>query len=137
MSEWVLALVAHPAVLIAVGGGAGANARYWFGLQVRALQGGIVFPWATFAINVSGSAVLGLVAATFLNHPDESRKNWYLLLGTGFCGGFTTFSTFSLETLELLRAGRTGAAAAYAFGSVATGLFGVWLAMKLAGPRGV
>ncbi|MFM8271276.1 MAG: fluoride efflux transporter CrcB [Gemmata sp.] len=137
MSDWLVALALHPATLLFVGGGAGANARYWFGQWVRAVQGGAAFPWATFpwatfAINVSGSVVLGLVAVTFVNHPDASRRNWYLLLGTGFCGGFTTFSTFSLETLELLRAGRAGTAALYVCGSVAAGLLGVWLAMRLA-----
>ncbi|HEY1189680.1 MAG TPA: fluoride efflux transporter CrcB [Gemmata sp.] len=135
MPEWFLSFVLHPAVLLAVGGGSGANARYWLGLQIRAVQGAVAFPWATFAINVTGSVVLGLVAAAFLNHPDESRKSWYLLLGTGFCGGFTTFSTFSLEALELLRAGRTGTAAVYVFGSVAAGLFGAWLALRLAEGR--
>lgn len=136
MPDRLLAFLTHPAVLLAVGGGAGANARYWLGLHIRALQGAVAFPWATFAINVSGSVVLGLVAAAFLNHPDESRKSWYLLLGTGFCGGFTTFSTFSLEALELLRAGRTGTAAVYVLGSVAAGLFGAWLAVRLAEGRG-
>lgn len=133
MPEWVVALAVHPVALLAVGGGAGANARYWLGAWVRGVQGECAFPWATFAINVSGSAALGVIAALCANHPDESRKNWLLLLGTGFCGGFTTFSTFSLETLELMRAGRTGTAAVYALGSVAAGLLGVWLAMRLLG----
>ncbi len=136
MPEWFVAFVLHPVTLLAVGGGIGANARYWLGALVRTLHGESVFPWATFAINVSGSVVLGFVASAFLNHPDESRKSWYLLLGTGFCGGFTTFSTFSLESLELMRTGRTWTAVAYVFGSVVAGLFGVWLAMKLAGERG-
>ncbi|MBN9120020.1 MAG: fluoride efflux transporter CrcB [Planctomycetes bacterium] len=118
-----------------VGGGAGANARYWLGALVRAAHGAAVFPWATFAINVSGSVVLGFVAALFLKHPDESRRVWYLLLGTGFCGGFTTFSTFSLEALELIQTGHPWTAAGYVFGSVAAGLLGVWLAVELAGPR--
>lgn len=131
----LLGFVTHPAVLLAVGGGVGSNARYWLGRYVRTLQGEAVFPWATFIINVSGSAILGLVAAAFLNHPDESRKNWYLLLGTGFCGGFTTFSTFSLETLQLLRDDRPVTAAVYALGSVAAGLVGVWLAMRIVGER--
>lgn len=133
MPEWLVAVAVHPVVLLAAGGGAGANARYWLGRWVRDLPGAAAFPWGTFAINVTGSVLLGVVAAAFLNHPDESRRNWYLLLGTGFCGGFTTFSTFSLETLELMRDGRTGTAAAYALGSVAAGLLGVWLAMKVAG----
>jgi len=58
-----------------------------------------------------------------------------LLLGTGFCGGFTTFSTFSYETLKLLQDGKPWAAVAYAFGSVAAGVLGVWLALKLAGAK--
>lgn len=115
-------------LLLALGGAAGANARYYLGRAVAHWQGdAAAFPWATFLINVSGSAVLGVVAALYLDHPDPARRNAYLLLGTGFCGGFTTFSTFSLETLELFRAGRPWTAAAYAFGSVACGLLAVWL----------
>ncbi len=133
MPDWLVSFVTHPVTLLALGGGAGANARYWLGALVRALHATTVFPWATFAINVSGSVVLGFVAALCLNHPDESRRNWYLLLGTGFCGGFTTFSTFSLETLELMQAGRVWTAAGYVTGSVAAGLLGVWLAMRLVG----
>ena len=120
-----------------MGGGAGANARYWFGRAVVEWQTHrfprLEFPWGTFLINVSGSIILGFVAAAWLHHHDPARRNWYLLLGTGFCGGFTTFSTFSFETFELLQDGKLLAAAAYALGSVAAGLLGVMLAVKLAG----
>jgi CrcB protein len=131
MPDWLVT-----SALVMLGGGAGANARYWLGRLASALQGEVAFPWGTFLINVSGSALLGFVAALFLKHPDGPHRNWYLLLGTGFCGGFTTFSTFSLESLELMQEGRHGAAAGYVFGSVAAGIFGVWLALKLSGGRG-
>src|SRR5215212_2146640 len=133
MLDSLTAVVTHPVVLLAVGGGAGANARYWFGRLVAWAQGPVEFPWATFLINVSGSVVLGLVAAAYLGHPDPARRNWYLFLGTGFCGGFTTFSTFSLETLELVRDGRPWTATAYALGSVGAGLLGVWVAVRVMG----
>jgi CrcB protein len=130
MPDWLIS-----SALLLLGGGAGANARYWLGRLVAALQGEVPFPWATLLINVSGSVALGFAAALFLNHPDERRRVWYLLAGTGFCGGFTTFSTFSLESLELMQEGRHWAAAAYVFGSVAAGVVGVWLALKLCGGR--
>lgn len=59
------------------------------------------FPWATLAINVSGSLLLGLLAGgvLFAQHPAE----WQTILGTGFCGGYTTFSTASLETVRLIQ----------------------------------
>src|SRR5262245_12441203 len=126
MPDWFISFVAHPVTLLTIGGGVGVNARYWLGALGRALHGPTVFPWATFAINVSGSVMLGFVAALFLRQPDDSRRAWYLLLGTGFCGGFTTFSTFSLETLELLQEGRSWTATAYVCGSVVAGVFGVW-----------
>ena len=135
MPDWLISFAAHPVTLLTLGGGAGANARYWLGALVRALHGTTTFPWATGAINVGGSVLRGFVAAFFLHHPNESRRVWYLLLGTGFCGGFTTFSTFSLETLELMQEGRPWTAAAYVSGSVAAGLVGVWLALRLAGGR--
>jgi CrcB protein len=137
MWNWIDAIIGHPILLLGVGGAAGANARYWVGKLVVHVQQarfpGSVFPWGTLLINVSGSVILGLVAAAYLGHADPVRRNWYLLLGTGFCGGFTTFSTFSLETLELLRDGRPATAAAYVFGSVLAGLLGVWLAVRLSG----
>jgi fluoride exporter len=141
MPDWLIAVLVHPVTLLAVGGGAGANARYWLGKLVARIQGEMEFPWATFFINVAGSVILGFVAAAFLHQPDSlhsepAKRNWYLLLGTGFCGGFTTFSTFSYETLKLMQDGKPWAAAAYVIGSVACGLLGVWLALKLAGDRG-
>jgi CrcB protein len=133
MPDWLTTTL-----LLMLGGGAGANARFWLGRAVAWWQGPVEFPWATFVINVSGSVILGLVAGTFLHqqhplHPDPVKRNWYLLLGPGFCGGYTTFSTFSLEALELLQDGRRWAAAGYVAGSVAAGLVGVWLAVRWAG----
>jgi len=133
MPDWFVAFWVHPATLLAVGGGAGANARYWFGKLVTHLQGDIEFPFATLIINVSGSMILGLVAGSFLNHPNPLHRHWYLLLGTGFCGGYTTFSTFSYETFKLMQDGKLGLAVLYSLGSVVAGLIGVWLALKLVG----
>ena len=133
---WLAAVLLHPVTLLAVGGGVGANARYWLGKLAAGAQsrvlGAVEFPWGTFVINVSGSFVLGLVAAAYLDHPDPARRTWYLLLGTGFCGGFTTFSTFSYETLRLMQDGRPWAAAGYVLGSVGCGLLGVWAAVRWA-----
>ena len=131
MPDWVTSVATHPVMLLFVGGGVGANTRYWLGRLVATMQGAVEFPWATFLINVSGSVILGFVAAAYLDHPDPARRAWYLLLGTGFCGGFTTFSTFSYETLKLLQDGKAGAAAGYVIGSVAAGLVGVWLAVRI------
>ncbi len=133
MPDWFIAMCVHPVTLLAVGGGAGANARYWFGRLVAQIQGGVEFPWATFIINVSGSIILGFVAAAFMRHPDVTQRNWYLLLGAGFCGGFTTFSTFSFETVKLLQEGKTWQAAVYAVGSVLAAVLGMWLALRIAG----
>ena len=64
-------------------------------------------------INVVGSAVIGLVAATALS-PTRTllTQEVRIFLMVGFCGGFTTFSSFSLQTFELLREGRAAAALA-------------------------
>ena len=59
MPDWLAAVLGHPVTLLAVGGGAGANARYWLGKVVAWAQGDVEFPFATLIINVTGSVVLG------------------------------------------------------------------------------
>jgi CrcB protein len=81
------------------------------------------WPWATFLVNVAGSALLGWVVAG-ARHPR--------LLGVGFCGALTTFSTFQLELLHMLDAGRAGLAILYAAGSVTAGLAACALAGRQA-----
>lgn len=134
MPEWLLTCL-----LLAAGGAAGTLARFWTGKFVAEVQQArwpeLEFPFGTFIINVSGSLVLGFLAAVFVYppEPEPARRHWYLLLGAGFCGGFTTFSTFSLETYELLRDGKRVLAVVYALGSVIAGVFGVWCAVRMIG----
>jgi CrcB protein len=116
---------------VAVGGAAGALARFWLGGWVAgwARPG---FPWATFAINVAGSLLLGFLLRLLPGRAAEVELR--ALLAVGFCGAFTTFSTFGVETVELLRRSAYGAAAAYAAGSVAASVLavvaGAWLAAR-------
>lgn len=81
-------------LLIVLGAAAGAPARF---LTDRAVQvrHDSVFPWGTFIVNVSGSALLGFLAAL----PGHGATG--TVTGTAFCGAFTTYSTFSYETLRL------------------------------------
>ncbi|WP_459676922.1 fluoride efflux transporter CrcB [Acidisoma sp. 7E03] len=105
-------------LLIAIGGAIGSMGRAWVGTVVaRSL--GMSFPWGTLIINVVGSAVIGIVAATALS-PSRTvvSPELRIFLMVGFCGGFTTFSSFSLQTFELLRDGRAAAALANALASV-------------------
>lgn len=98
------------ALLVAVGAALGAVLRLIvdgeIGLRTRR-----AWPLATFAINVSGSLVLGALTGADV-FPALSA-----FAVTGVCGGFTTFSTASVETLTMLRARRPTAAITYAIGS--------------------
>ena len=92
-------------MVVAIGGALGSLARYWIA-ELFAALGIVSFPWATLVANVSGSLLIGLLAA--LTGPDgrllvapEVRAFWMV----GFCGGYTTFSSFSLQTLTLAQAG--------------------------------
>ena len=114
----------HDWLLIFLGGGAGAVARFLLGRMLAAPAG---FPWVTFGINVAGSFFLGLLVVLC-----KDRPVWLALLGAGFCGGFTTFSAFSVETLRLLETDAYASAAGYVLGSVALGLAGAWMGMQLA-----
>jgi len=121
LSNWLNPLA------VFLGGGAGCLTRYTISWLTSGLNW--VFPWPTFAINILGSFLLGLFVVWFRSHPQPA---WYLLLGTGFCGGFTTFSTFSVETLDLIEKDRLAMAGLYAGGSVVAGFMAAMLAVRLA-----
>ncbi len=98
-------------VLVGVGGGVGAAARFWVADTIKARRPS-GFPWGTWIVNVAGSLAIGLVTGWLLL--GGSGEHWRLLLATGLCGGFTTFSTASVETATLLQAGRVRLAVAQA-----------------------
>lgn len=68
------------------------------------------FPLATLTINFVGAFCLGVIVRYLLHDP-----TWYLFLGTGFCGGFTTFSTMINEVIEFILAKNIHDALVYLF----------------------
>jgi CrcB protein len=116
---------------IALGSAIGGAARYGCaGLAARWL--GVSFPWGTLIVNVSGSLLIGFLAA--LMAPDgrllaTSDTRSFLMIG--ILGGFTTFSSFSLETLNLVRDGEWLWASGNVVLSVVLCLFSVWLGHTL------
>ena len=116
-------------LLVLLGGTIGAPARY---LADRALQArhDSVFPWGTFAVNMAGSLVLGFLLGA-QRHLGLSASV-VLLLGTGFCGGLTTFSTFGYETVRLVEDGAIGEAGLNVLGSLVVAVLVAWLGFRLA-----
>lgn len=114
-------------LLVFVGGGLGANLRYWGG-TLMLQRTGTAFPWPTFAINVMGSLLIGLFTAVFLK--GNMHIGWRLFFSVGVLGGFTTFSSFSLEAIDLWNRS-PASAVSYALGSLVLGLLacavGLWL----------
>jgi CrcB protein len=109
--------------LIAIGGAAGAVTRYLVDGWVLDRTGS-GFPYGTLAINLSGSFVLGVLAALTIDRavlPAEIRAPVMI----GFLGAYTTFSTLMLESWRLFEAGQNGAALANLAGSVVLGVVAV------------
>ena len=104
---------------VILAGAVGAPARYLVDSWVARRVSG-PFPWGTFAINVTGSFVLGVVTGLTLYHGLSAFPK--AVVGTGFCGAYTTFSTFSYETVRLVEEGSVGAAVRNVVASVVVGL---------------
>jgi CrcB protein len=113
---------------IFVGGAVGAVARVW--LAQRYAQDTNSWPWTIFVINLSGSFVLGYFATRLQERLPQSTYR-RPLVGTGFCGAFTTFSTMQVEALKIIDAGHYGLAVGYVVVSVFAGLIAIWLATTI------
>jgi CrcB protein len=100
-------------LLVALGGAAGACARFWFS-GVVARRVGETFPWGTLAVNASGALAIGFLAALLLAPQGGGVAGGggtpWLALAVGVLGSYTTVSSFSLQTLALLRSGEGGRA---------------------------
>lgn len=114
---------------VLAGGMLGAPVRYLADRMIQARHDS-VFPWGTLAVNVAGSAVLGFLLGvrSHLGLPTAA----FALMGTGFCGGLTTFSTFGYETVRLLEDGALGKAGLNVIGSLVAGVVAAWLGFRLA-----
>ncbi len=90
-------------LLVVIGGGTGALARYVAASAIMTRFGG-KFPLGTLVINVTGSFLIGFLM-TMLTERFKLDPNWRLLLVVGFLGGYTTFSSFEWETYSSVRDG--------------------------------
>ena len=116
-------------LLVLIGGGTGALARYAAGSAIMARFGGR-FPLGTLAINVTGSFAIGFLM-TLLTERYQFDPAWRLLLVVGFLGGYTTFSSFEWETFTAVRDGELWAGMLNVVASVVLGYAAVWLGSLL------
>jgi CrcB protein len=115
-------------LLVIAGAAIGAPLRY---LCDRAIQSrhDMVFPLGTFAVNVLGSLILGIVTGAVT--AGGASPQVQLAVGTGFCGALTTYSTFTYETLRLFEDDARLFAAANVTASVVAGLGSAFLGVAI------
>ena len=119
-------------LLIALGGSAGALARYGVsgGIQnwLDRAQCGWTFPWGTMVVNMSGCLVIGLLAPFLF---ERARPEYRDMVMIGFLGAYTTWSSFGYETIRFLNDGQFKAAATYVLGTNLCCLVAVWIGYRL------
>jgi fluoride exporter len=115
-------------VAVFIGGAVGTLARA--GLELLAEGDPGRWPWPTFVVNIVGAFLLGYFTTRLLERlPVSSYRR--PLLGTGLCGGLTTFSTMQVETVRMLEHRHYGLALGYTAASIAAGLLAVYVATAL------
>ncbi|MGB5237754.1 MAG: fluoride efflux transporter CrcB [Flavobacteriaceae bacterium] len=115
-------------LLVFLGGGFGSSLRFLISKFSNDYFNS--FYLGTFIVNIIGCLIMGLVLGfSFKN--TSLNQNQTLLLGTGFCGGFTTFSAFASENHNLFKSGELLQFSVYTFSSIAIGIaaiaLGLWL----------
>lgn len=117
-------------IYVALGGAVGASLRHLLGGVTKSLWGS-AFPYGTFAANVFGGFLMGLLVG-WMAHKVSGGENLRLFLGVGLLGGFTTFSAFSLEAVLMYERKAYGMMAGYVGGSVILSICALLLGLLLA-----
>lgn len=115
-------------LLVFLGGGLGSILRY--GMNVLGSKTGYNLVFSTFAVNIIGSLLIGIILGMVAKNQLIS-SNTALFMATGFCGGLTTFSTFAYENYDFLKAGDIAPMAIYIAGSLIFGIAAVFLGIWL------
>ena len=121
--------------LVVVGGTLGAASREGIILALPSIGD---FPVAIFVVNVLGAFLLGLLLESLTRRRTAGHRAAQLraLLGTGFCGGFTTYSALAVDSVLLGGNGQLGLAVAYALGTVVVGACATWAGIALGASLG-
>ena len=116
-------------ILIGIGGMAGSIARYITATYFAKFFPSH-FPYGTFAVNMIGCLVIGIVFGLSARY-SWFTDDWRIFLATGFCGGYTTFSAFALENVQLLQHSNYLTFALYSITSFIFGLLAVFIGLSL------
>ncbi|MDX6387983.1 MAG: fluoride exporter [Gaiellaceae bacterium] len=114
---------------VAAGGSLGTLARYGLDAAIERRSFSL-FPWSTFAINMSGCFLVGMLIAALV---DRHHAPHWLRIGlvVGFCGAYTTFSTFAQETYGLVEEKAVAVALLNATASVGLGVLAVFIGERV------
>ncbi|WP_425418345.1 fluoride efflux transporter CrcB [Oricola indica] len=116
-------------LLVALGGGLGASARYLTNLAALRIAGPH-FPWGTMIVNIVGSFAMGVLVAWLARRTGTSME-LRSFIATGFLGGFTTFSAFSLDFALMWERGNQWPGAIYLAASVALSILALFAGLTL------
>lgn len=119
-------------LLVALGGAIGASARYGLGLAALRLAPNAAWPWGTFAANVIGGLLMGLLTGWLALRGGAGQETVRLFAAVGVLGGFTTFSAFSLETLLMIERRQWTLAGGYVGLSVVLAVAALFVGLMIA-----
>lgn len=117
-------------LIVFVGGGIGTMLRHGVNVLGARVAPGLGLPVGTFTVNITGSIVMGILAAIFA-FKGGATQHWRLFLTTGILGGYTTFSSFSLDAALLYERGEPWTAFGYVVASVVLGVAGLFLGLAV------
>lgn len=118
-------------VLLGLMGGVGAILRFLVDSAITQRNSSRI-PLGTLVVNLTGSLLLGLLTG-WASHGSSTAEDVQLVLGTGFCGGFTTFSTASVESVRLLATRRLRLGISYAAATLILCCAIAWAGLALTG----